>query len=209
MFFARRKSSLFGSLLSSLLLLLLLLGGAAHPALASSCPQRGAACASESAHPSTQTHTNEAVTLSPITLNGLDQTMTVQMPVDVEGIYPETAGWHIQIGMTQLSNADHALPLSWSVAMNGTCDTPNIYVECEMPNCYLFLPGESESLSPSVGTITAGTSTPTMTTVLSASSRCGWGQMTISTTLSATLLAKDTYTGSYAGLFELTVVDGP
>lgn len=210
MYIKQRKSSFIGLLVSSTLLSLLLLSsGAARSAFASGCLQRSAICPTTSRHPLVIPFTKEAVAISPSTLNGLDKTMTKQLPVDVLGAQ-NGFEWHVQVGLTQLSNANHALPSSWSVALTGLCDN-DIFNGgiCQMPDCRILSAGQSEPLTPLVSTITASGRTPSLTSVLS-SNLCGSGfDMTITTTLSAPLLAKNTYVGTYTGLFNLTVIDGP
>jgi hypothetical protein len=214
--FLKERNRSFTSLLLSSALLLLLAFNAAQPAFASGCNQDNAFCASTSTLNPHVTSTNGTVTFSPTSLNGLNETLSIAIPVDVSS--DATSSWTVQIGMTPLTNADHTLPTTLHVAVMDVCNSgypggPSVcFPPGIWPSCLPALSsGASTSIVPSVSALTAAGSTPSPVTVINSplSDLCGIGVMTFTTTLTATLLAKDTYAGTYSCLLELTVVSGP
>ncbi|HLX40788.1 MAG TPA: hypothetical protein VKR42_09650 [Ktedonobacteraceae bacterium] len=206
MLFTRWKWSLVGLLLSSVLMLLLMLS-TAGPAFATGCAEDGSTC--------TYTLTGGAlaptygsVTLAPGALNGQDQTLTITMPVAI--IDQDGNGWNIQAGLTPFISGGNTLPTVLNVSMTGACASGS---SCSLPDGTAPSGTSAVSLTPGASTLTAAGSTPTLSVLISTaangSAYYGMGSMTITTTLTASLLARNTYAGTYSGKIELSVISGP
>jgi|SRR5579859_1382931 len=203
----RLTLSLIGLLLSLVLTCGLGLSGAL-PAFATGCQEDGSTTCFYTLSGGTLSSARGSVTLSPSSLNGSDQTMTITLPIDVAD--QDGLGWAVQVGLTPFSNASHTLPTLFNVALTGACDTGST---CSLPDGTTPGSGTSNSLTPVITTLTASGSTPSAATVLNTAANgsvfFGMGSMTITTTLTAALLAKNTYAGTYSGKILVQVVSGP
>jgi hypothetical protein len=205
MVFTKWKRSLIGLAVSSVLMLLLTL--TAVPAFATGCAEDGSTC-TYTLSGGVLSPTYDSVTLAPSSLNGLDQTLTITMPVgiiDQEGDY-----WNIQAGLTPFTNGIFTLPTELNVGMTGACASGS---SCSLPDGTAPSGTNTVSLTPDVSTLTAAGSTPTLSVLISTAANgvayYGMGSMMITTTLTASLLAKNTYAGAYTGKIELSVISGP
>jgi hypothetical protein len=200
------KGSLIGLVVSSVLMLLLMLS-TAGPAFATGCAEDGTTCA-YTLSGGALSPTYSGVTLAPSSLNGQDQTLTLTLPVDI--IDQDGNGWTIQAGLTPFISGNNTLPTVLNVSMTGACDTGS---SCSLPDGTAPSGTSPVPLTPDVSTLTAAGSSPTLTVLISTlgngSAYYGMGSMTITTTLTAALLAKDTYAGTYTGKIELSVVSTP
>lgn len=203
----RVSLSLIGLLVSCILTLMLGLG-MAIPAFATGCVEDGVTTCSYVLGGGSLSSTRGSVTMSPSTLSGSDQTLTIALPVDVTD--QDGLGWAVQVGLTPFSSSSHTLPTTLNVALSGSCDSGS---SCSLPDGTTPSPGVSNTLTSTRGTITAAGSLPTAVTVLNTAANgsffFGMGSMTITTTLTASMLAKNTYAGTYTGIIDVTVVSGP
>ncbi len=199
--------SLAGLALSLVLTLVLGLS-AALPAFATGCVEDGATTCNYTLSGGSLSSTRGSVTMTPSSLNGSDQTLTITLPVDVTD--QDGLGWAVQVGLTPFASSSHTLPADLHVAIQGECDSGST---CSLPDGTAPSSGVSNTLTPVISSITAAGSTPTAATVLNTAANgsfyYGMGSMTITTTLTASLLAKNTYAGTYAGIIDVTVVSGP
>ncbi len=196
--------------MSSTLIMLLVLS-TATPVLAVGCTADGVTTCSYDLSGEGLTPVYGTVTVSPITLNGKDQTLTITLPVDITD--QDGAGWNIQVAMQPFVSGAHELPTMMSVAITGACDSGS---SCSLPNGATPSPGTPVALTPSTLSITAQNGTPAahLARVISTASNgsgayYGMGSMTMTATLTATLLAKNTYAGTYSSTILVSVVSGP
>ena len=200
------RGSLIALLVSSVLMLLLALS-TAGPAFAIGCAENGTTC-TYSLSGGALSPTYGSVTLAPGVLNGQDQTLTITMPVNI--IDQDGNGWNIQAGLTPFTSGVYTLPTVLNVSMTGACASGS---SCSLPDGTAPSGTTAVPLTPDVSTLTASGSTPTLSvlisTALNGTAYYGMGSMTITTTLTATLLAKNTYAGTYTGKIELSVISGP
>lgn len=206
MVFTKWKGSVIALLVSSVLMLLLALS-TAGPAFATGCAEDASTC-SYTLSGGALAPTYNSVTLAPSSLNGQDQTLTITMPVAI--IDQDGNGWNIQAGLTPFTSGTYTLPTVLNVSMTGACATGS---SCSLPDGIAPSGTTAVSLTPDVSTLTAAGSTPTLSVLVSTAANgtayYGMGSMTITTTLTAALLAKNTYAGTYTGKIELSVVSGP
>jgi hypothetical protein len=199
----RWNLSLVG-LMGSCVLAMLLAFSTALPALATGCLEDGTTTCVYTLGGGALSSSRGIVTLAPTSLDGSDQTWTLTLPVDVTN--QNGTGWLVQVGLTQFSNPNHTLPTVLGVALTGQCDAGS---SCSLPNGAMPPPGMTIPLPPSIPTMIAAGSTPTGTTVIVTAPNgpffFGMGSMTITTTLTASMFAKDTYAGTYTGLLLVSV----
>ena len=157
------------------------------------------------------TTTYGTATISPTSLNGSDQTLTVTIPIEVT--LNSGTLWQMQIGLTPLASTNYTLPTSLNVGISGHCNAYTDLPECDWPAlndaCWAWSIGDSYYVYPSRTSITASGSTPTMVTVFDDSTGCATGDITFTTSLSATLLARNTYAGTYTSKIQASVIEGP
>lgn len=162
-------------------------------------------------HADTLSTTYGTATISPTSLNGLNQTLTVTIPVEV--LIDSGTDWHMQIGLTPLASANHTLPTSLNLGLSGDCNGFNDQNYCAWHSydnvCDHIAAGYPFYAYPSTTSITASGSTPVPVTVYDDSTGCTTGDITFTTSLTATLLAKDTYSGTYADEIQANVIAGP
>lgn len=206
MLFTKWKGSFIGLVVGSVLMLLLTLS-TAIPAFATGCAENATTC-TYTLSGAALSPTYDSVTLAPNALNGLDQTLTITMPVDIidqNGDY-----WNIEAGLTPFTTGTYTLPTVLTVSMTGACASGS---SCSLPDGQTPDGTSAVSLVPDVSTLTAVGSTPSMSELISTAANgtafYGMGSMAITTTLTATLLAKNTYGGVYTGKIELSVNSGP
>lgn len=190
---------------------LLLVFYPAIPTFAASISLYGNSANSRLNHADTLTPTYGTATISPTSLNGLDQTLTVNVPIEVAVSGGTT--WHMQIGITPLRGTGHTLPTSLNVGINGHCNSYNGQSECAWPvnntTCWGWSIGASYYVHPSTSSITASGSSPSPVTVFDDTYGCSMGDITFTTLLTATLLARNTYAGTYTSEIQANVIAGP
>ena len=205
----RWKLSYIALMMSTLVLLTLY---PASPTFAASRSLYDNAARHQLNHTDTLTPTYGTVTLSPTSLNGSNQTLTITIPVQV--LISSATAWHLQIGLTPLASGSYTLPTSLHVGLTGTCNAFNDHNYCAW---YIFNNGVCYHIGlnahitaySSITSITASGSSPGPVTVYEDSAGCTSGTITFTTTLTATLLAKNTYAGIYSDEIQASVIAGP
>lgn len=194
--------------LSSIVLLVLY---PAIPTFAASSSLNGGNASHRLNHPDTFTTTYGTATISPTSLTGLNQTLNITIPIEVAT--DDSSNWQMQIGLTPMVSASHTLPTSLNVGLIGTCNSSGFggcnWIVNNSGGCLFFNSGDVSSAYNSATSIIASGSTPSMITVYSDNEECTYGDITFTTSLTASLLAKDTYSGTYTDEIEANVISGP
>jgi hypothetical protein len=184
----------------------------AIPTFAASSSLYGSRASSRLNHADSLTTTYGTATISPTSLNGLDQTLTVTIPIEV--VITSGTNWQMQIGLTPLASANNTLPTSLNVGLTGYCNAFNDHPYCgwhsySSSSCSLFGTGFPSRALSSIASITASGSAPSPVTVYDDSTGCTTGNITFTTSLTASLLARNTYSGAYTNEIQANVIAGP
>lgn len=191
--------------------ILLLVLYPAIPTFAASSSLYGGSASYRLNHADSLTTTYGTATISPTGLNGTDQTLSVSVPIEV--VITSGTVWQMQIGITPLASVSHTLPTNLNVGISGYCNAFNDHPYCGWlsydDSCAHFETGFPLYAYPSTTSITASGSTPTPVSVFDDSSGCSTGDITFTTSLTAALLARDTYSGTYTSEIQANVIAGP
>ncbi|HLX40787.1 MAG TPA: hypothetical protein VKR42_09645 [Ktedonobacteraceae bacterium] len=191
--------------------LLLLILNPAIPTFAASSSLYSGSTSHRLNHADSLSTTYGTATISPTSLNGLNQTLSITIPLQV--VITSGTDWHMQIGLTPLASANYTLPTSLNVGLTGYCNAYNDHPYCGWHSynnsCYLFGTHFTYYANRSINSIVALGSTPTPVTVYDDSTGCTTGNITFTTSLTASLLARNTYSGTYTNKIQASVIAGP
>jgi Ice-binding-like/WxL domain surface cell wall-binding len=142
--------------------------------------------------------TVNSVSFTPITLNGLDQTMTGQLTVTVVDQTETDAGWHLMVTSTQFQTAGGKTLPATATSITGVDSTCTFQSSCT---------NATNSLSYPV-TLPAGATPPAPITYFTAAANTGEGDLTVTATLSLKVPAT-THNGMYSAPINVSLVSGP
>lgn len=171
-----------------------LAAGTAVPALADSSTATATVAAG------TLSETSATNPSSSLTLNGMDQTMTFNLPITATDATGSGSGWNLTVTSTQYTTGGatpHTLPstastvtgVSASCVSGATCTNPTNNV-----NYNLAVP--------------AAATAPTAVKLFDAAANTGMGKFTVTPSVSVAVPA-NTYAGTYSSTITLAVVTGP
>ena len=131
------------------------------------------------------------------TLNGIDQTVTYQIPLTVIDARGTGGGWNLTVTSTQFTGGTHTLATSASsiTTMASTC---NVGSTCTNPTNAVALPI----------VVPAGVSAPAAVKFFNSAANTGMGSFTVTPTISVTIPG-NAYAGSYASTVTVAVAAGP
>ena len=136
-----------------------------------------------------------------VTLNGVDQTTTTTLPIDVGDATGSGIGWNITATSTTFTTGGGS-PHTLSAAATSVKTAPT--AGCDIgATCLLATDGVSYPYS-----LPAGTTAPTATKMFTGTAATGLGNQTVTTTFTISIPA-NTYAGSYTSTWTFSLVAGP
>src|SRR5450755_4414434 len=132
------------------------------------------------------TETNAAPTINNVTLNGLDQTLTVAMPIDISDSTGSGAGWNVTVTSTAFTTGSWSLANTASTvtAISASCHTNST---CTLPTNAIKYPL----------TIPADATAPGAVKLFNAARDTGMGQVDLTPTIVVAIPA-NVYAGIYS-----------
>jgi hypothetical protein len=143
------------------------------------------------------TETNSAPIINNATLDGLDQTLTITMPIVISDTTGSGDGWNVTITSTTFTtgtrslanNATTVTAISAGCHTNSTCILPKNAIKYP-----LIIPADATA--------------PGAVKLFNAASNTGMGQIDL-TPIFAVALPANVYAGSYSSTITIAVVDAP
>ena|SRR2546422_832297 len=147
--------------------------------------------------------TDAGPTVGNVTLNGLDKSVAITMPLTVIDATGSGSGWNVTITSTTFSTSGgtpHTLSTTATTVSNITqaCHTGSTCTSAT----------NSVSYSPTALTVPAGSSAPTAVKLFNAALNTGMGEIDLTPTVSVALPA-NIYAGTYSSTITLAIVSGP
>jgi len=132
------------------------------------------------------------------TLNGLDQTSTSPLAVDVQDATGSGAGWNLTATSTQFTTGTHSLSASATTVQSAPSDACDAGATCTLAGNAISYPYS----------LPAGSGPPTATKLFDAATASGLGDQTVTPTFTLAIPA-NTYAGTYTSTWTVSVVSGP
>ena len=142
------------------------------------------------------------ITFPSVTLNGLDQTTSASLPLDIGDNTGSRAGWNVTATSTQFSDgaAGNTLPTSAVTVQAAPSDVCDSGATCTIAS-------EASSITYPY-TLPAGATAPTATKIFDAKAGTGMGDQTVTPDYTLAIPA-DTAAGTYASTWTFSLISGP